>query len=70
MILDSHRSSESFLCPISWAVLIPTPPSTPTDSATPSLPAQLKAPSKPSQLRFAAVNRYAPSTTLRYWNGM
>ncbi len=52
-----QRSSESFLCPISWAVLMPTPPRTPTDNATPIFPNQFKPPSKPSQPRSEAVNR-------------
>ena len=53
VILDSQRSSESFLCPISWAVLMPTPPSTPTDSATPILPNQPSPPveAEPAQVR-------------------
>ena len=70
MIFDSQRSNSSFLWPISWAVLMPTPPRTPTDSASPILAAQPSPPSKPSQLRSDAVNRYAPKMTLAYWNGM
>ncbi|SKV10099.1 Uncharacterised protein [Mycobacteroides abscessus subsp. abscessus] len=55
MIFESQRSSSSFLWPISCAVLIPTPPSTPIDAAMPSLEIQLMPWSKPIQLRSVAV---------------
>ena len=64
--MDSQRSWLSFLCPSSWAVLMPIPPMQPIETAMPSLP---KADSGSTPSRSGRAIHTKAATKPTYWIG-